>query len=108
MRHALIVVLLTGCGAAPIAADAAVESDAAVDAAPACTNPALCGSFHVPVGAACDEAETIFCADGTGLCYEAICRAQCSPVQVPRCPDGFAEFHRPTPEHGDSCLCMPS
>lgn len=63
--------------------------------------------WRLPVGASGCDRESAFCSGAQGLCVEGTCRLQCSPVDYPRCPDGFEELHRAL-DGGDSCTCVPT
>lgn len=89
----VVLALAAGCGGLD-------GGRSPVDAAP------LGPSFKRPVGEACDEGETPFCAFGSARCFDAVCRAFCSPVDYPRCVDGFREEHR-REDGADLCVCVP-
>jgi hypothetical protein len=95
MRAALITLLLAACGG---------DGPATPDAQPA--DAAVGDSFTVPIGASCDEAQTVLCARGLGICQESLCRRQCNPGS-PRCEADEIERHRPGADGGDRCTCLP-
>lgn len=63
-------------------------------------------SLESPIGAACEARESMWCANYGGMCFDSICRAWCSAVDVPRCA---AHSHEQLMDLGNgmACFCMP-
>ncbi|HET9748354.1 MAG TPA: hypothetical protein VFS06_03535 [Casimicrobiaceae bacterium] len=64
-------------------------------------------TFHVPVGAACNNPNSL-CADGVGICFDGTCRAQCEPDAHPGMPCESGATPHPYEADGyQRCACVP-
>jgi len=63
-------------------------------------------SLQAPIGAECRATESFWCSNYAGVCVQAVCRAWCSAVDVPRCKDNEHEAHDDL-GYGAACFCMP-
>lgn len=85
---------------AALAACSGSVAPAAIDAAPSTS------SLEAPIGSPCRAVESFWCASYMGVCFESICRAWCSAVDVPRCA---GDAHEQYEDLGNAmaCFCMP-
>jgi len=95
MWRAIVVVVVLAC----------VACDDAMDSAPDAQLLPSRGSLSVPVGAACDVQQSMWCADYYGLCTEAVCRRQCS-TSAPLCATG-EHVVSGNGRGGAPCVCVP-
>ncbi len=92
---ALVATLIAACGSTPAPPDGAAPD----------STPPVGDSFRVPVGAACDVSQTTLCAFGVGVCFESVCRQQCS--SPPTCPEGTMQHVVVAGDGGNTCVCVP-
>jgi hypothetical protein len=93
MRFALSALLLCSCTTSP----APSPLDGSTDR----------GQLAVPVGGACSDRVSTWCADYEGVCVSSVCRQQCSITAYPRCPAGTVEEHTTLATGEMSCHCVP-
>ncbi len=53
--------------------------------------PDAAQSYDQPIGATCNEMESLLCASGAGICDGSVCSAFCGPDEASRCPAGTTQ-----------------